>query len=63
MELIEKKIGKITYYMSTDGKDEIYEILDDGDVGKLLGHLVITKNGDKGAKAKTKEKLEYLSSC
>ena len=55
MELIEKKIGKTIYYMCIDN-NELYEKLDNDDVGNLIGHIsIIEKNGKK------REKIIYLN--
>ena len=56
IELIEKKVGKIIYYITTDNKQEVYEKLENGDVGNLIGNLITShdKNGKK------KDKIIYI---
>ena len=57
IELIEKKVGKIIYYITTDTKQEVYEKLENGDVGNLIGNLITShdKNGKK------KDKIVYTN--
>ena len=48
VDCYEKKIRSKIYYVSDDNKHQIYEKMDNGEVGDLLGYLKFGKSGKRG---------------